>query len=88
MAEAFLFIDVLVGQIDAAGEARFAVDDHELPVVAVVEPAGHDRHEGIERLGPDAPLGQLLFIAAGKGGDAAEIVVEDPHVQALGGLPF
>ena len=56
VAEALAAVDVLVGQVDAAGEAHLAVDNHELSVVAVVEPAGEHRHKGVEDPGLDAQL--------------------------------
>ena len=87
VAEPLMAVDVLVGQIDAAGEAHLSVNNHQLPVVPVVEPSGEHRHEGVEDLGPNAHLPEPLVVARGQGGNAAEVVIEHPDIDAPGGLP-
>ena len=82
MAEALVFVDIFVGQIDTAGKRGLAVDDQKLAVVAVIETGGEDRDIGVEGMRADAHLAQLLCVAHGKPRDAAEIVVYDAHVDA------
>ena len=82
MTEALVFVDIFVGQIDAAGKRGLAVDDQKLAVVAVIEAGGKDRDIGVERVGADAHLAQLFRVAHGKPRDAAEIIVYDAHVDA------
>ena len=83
MAVLFVSVDILVGQIDAAGEADVAVDDADLAVVAGVEAAGEDRHKGVKDATLDAHLLEGLVVAGGQDHDAAHVVVDDPHVHPL-----
>lgn len=63
MTETLVFVDIFVGQIDAAGKRGLAVDDQKLAVVAVIEAGGKDRDIGVERVGADAHLAQLFRVA-------------------------
>jgi len=75
-------VDVFVGQGDAAREGGSAVDDHELAVIPVVEPRGQDRNIGIENMGLDADGAELFAVVARQARDAAEVVVQNAHVEA------
>ena len=48
VAEPLFFIDILVGQIDAARIGCISVHDHDLPVVAVIHDQRHQRHHRVE----------------------------------------
>ena len=86
VAEALPPVDVLVCQVDPAGETHLSVDDHQLPVVPVVQPQGHNGNEAVEHPALDAPGGQLLVVVPGEAEDAAHIVIDQPDLHALGGL--
>ena len=79
-------VDVLVRQVDAAGEAGVAVDDADLPMVPVVQPAGEHRHEGVKDAAPDALLLQHPLVVGRQRHHAAQVVVHHPDVQT--GLGF
>ena len=81
MAVDFLFVDVLIRQIHAAGKTGVAVDDANLPVVPVVEAQGQDGHKGIEDLALDPVFPKKFIVFGGKGHNAAQVVEHDPHVQ-------
>ncbi len=83
LAEALFFVDILVGKIHPARKTGLAVDDHELAVVAVIEPPGQNRNEGIEHVRLNAHVAQLFAVVHGKIRDAAEIVVHHAHIDAL-----
>ena len=55
-------------------------------MVAVIHDQVEQRHEPVEGEGPDALGPQNLVIVAGQQAQAARIVVDDPHIQAGGGL--
>ena len=48
VAEALLRVDILVGQVHAAGVGDAPVDDHDLAVVAVVHHQREHRHHRVE----------------------------------------
>lgn len=79
-------VDVLVGQVDPAAEGHPAVDHQNLAVVPVVQRAGEDQPHGVEGDALDAPGLQAGGVAGGQGGQAAQIVVDHPHVHPLGRL--
>ena len=83
MAEALDLVDVFIREVHAAREAHLAVDEHELAVVAVIEPAGKDRDERVKDVRLNAHLAQLLAVAHRKARDAAEVIVQNAHVHAL-----
>ena len=66
MAEADLLVDVLVGQIDAAGKGGMSVDDHHFPVVPVILIAGEGRHHRRILPGGNALGAEHLHISVGK----------------------
>ena len=76
-------VDVLVGQIHASCERGLPVDNHELAVVAVVEPAREHRNVGREGVRLNAHFAQLLAVAARQARDAAKIVIQHAHIHAL-----
>ena len=86
VAEPLQLVDILVGQVGPAGKGGVAVNDHDLAVVAVVHDQVNHRHKGVEGQAVDALLLQLAPVADGQHADAAHIVVDDPHVHALGRL--
>ena len=86
VAEALPLIDVFIRQVDPAGEAHLPVNDHQLPVVTVVQTQGHDRNEAVEYPALDAPGGQLLVVVPGEAEDTAHVVIDQPDLHALGGL--
>jgi len=78
---------ILVRQIKAAGIPHLSVNDGDLPVIPVVHEQIQHRQGRVEHHAPDAgirqPLGkQHIHIA-----HAAHIVIHEPHVHALAGLP-
>ena len=83
MAEALDLVDVFIREVHAARKSHFAVDEHELAVVAVIEPAGEDGDERVKDVRLDPHLAQLLAVAHRKARDAAEIVVQNANVHAL-----
>ena len=88
VAEAGLLVDILVGQVDAAGEGGVAVDDAELPVIPVVHADGDDGLEAVEKAAGDAGLGlKLVGVVHGEGVQGAHVVVDHPHVHP-GGVLF
>ena len=78
--------DVLVGQVDAAGEAHPAVDDQDLAVVPVVIVGGDEGFQGGEDLAPDAQQLHLLGVIPGQQGEFAGPVVHQPHIHSGGSL--
>ena len=79
----FIGVDVLVGQIDAAGDADISVYDADFPMVAVVHKNVEGGLKGVEHLHLDAALLQLFIVASGERADGTEIVVDDPNVHAF-----
>ena len=88
MAEPRPNVDILVGQVDAAGKAGPAVDNEQLPVVPVVQPQGHHRHQPVEHPALDSLLHEGLVVVPGEGEHTAEVVIQHPDLHALGGLPL
>ena len=83
MAEALDFVDVFIREVHAARKSHLSVDEHELAVVAVIEPAGKDGDERVKDVRLNAHLAQLPAVAHRKARDAAEIVVQNANVHAL-----
>ena len=86
VAEALLPVDVLIRQIDAAGEGRVAVDHHDLPVIPVVLVGGQHRAHRGEHLAADAHGLQFRRVAVGQKGQTAHAVVHDADLHPLSGL--
>ena len=82
-----LLVDILVGQVDAAGKGGVAVDDTELPVVPVVHADGNHRLEAVEAAAGDAGF-RLKFsgVVHRQGVQGAHIVVDHPHIHPGGML--
>ena len=83
VAETHLLVDVLVGQIDAAGERHLAVHDEDFPVIPVVLAGGKHGLQRHEHLALDAPFFHFLRIIMGQQGKTAGAVVHEPHLHAL-----
>ena len=83
VAEALDLVDVFIREVHAAREAHFAVDEHELAVVAVIEPAGEDGDKRVKDVRLNAHLAELFAVAHRKARDAAEVIVQNAHVHAL-----
>ena len=88
VAEALLGVDIFVREVHAAGVGHIAVDDHDLPVVAVVHHQRHQRHHRVERDAADMAALHPDDEVAGQAQQTAEIIVDQPHVHALGGFPL
>ena len=80
-------VDVLIGEVHAAGKAHLSVDDEDLPVVAVVVMGGDEGLDGREHPALNAQLLKAAGIVPGQGRKLAGAVVHDPDVHALGGFP-
>ncbi len=79
-------LDITQGDIHAADEARLAVDDAYLAVVAVVDLAGERREmHGDERTDHDTGTAHALEEASAHP-PASHIVIDDPHLDALARL--
>ena len=79
-------VDVLVGEVHAAGKTHLAVNDENFPVVAVII-MGRDK--GLHRRehpAPDAQLFEAAGVIPGQGGELTGAVVHHPDVHALSGL--
>ena len=87
-AKALLGVDVFVREVDAAGVADLSVHHHDLAVVPVVHHHGDEGHHGIERDAADAVPLHPHHKILGQTQQAAEIVVDEPHVHPLRGLPL
>ena len=79
-------VDILVGQVDAAGEGNLAVDGDDLPMIPVVLLEGQQGAEGVKYGAFNAHLPELLGKMRGQQEETAEIIVHDPHTNTLGGL--
>ena len=86
VAVELLDVDILVGEVDAAGKAGVAVDDADLAVVAVVHPQVDNRDEGVEDAGPDAVGLQQLVIPVRELENRTQVVIDDPDVDPFGGF--
>ena len=83
VAEALDLVDVFIREVHAARKSHLSVDEHELAVVAVIEPAGKDRDERVKDVRLNAHLAELPAVAHRKARDAAEVIVQNAHVHAL-----
>ena len=83
VAEALDLVDVFIREVHAARKSHLSVDEHELAVVAVIEPAGEDRDERVKDVRLNAHLAQLLAVAHRKARDAAEVIVQNANVYTL-----
>ena len=81
MAEPLIAVDVFIRQIDAAGKSAEAVDHRDLAVVPVVHLHRQMRLDGIEQLRLDAITPQRLAVIRRKRGDAAGIIIDEPHIH-------
>ena len=88
MAEALHFIDVFIGQIDAAGKSNFAVNHADLAVIAVIEAGIHAGAHGIIENGFDIIAGQFPGIAGRKPLDTAKIIINQADFHTGGGAFF
>ena len=79
-------VDVLVRQIDAAGEGHLTVNDSDLAVVAVVVVGGNHGRRRRKDAALDAQLVQAFGVVAGQGGELAGAVVHETDLHALAGL--
>ena len=86
VAKALLPVHILVGQVQAADEARHPVDDAQLPVVPVVLVDGQQGQQGLKHPAENAPAVELVGIVGGQGGGRAHPVVDHPHIHPLGSL--
>ena len=79
-------VDVLVGQIHAAGKAHAAIHDKNLAVVAVVVVGGNKGRDRRKYLAADTQRFQPSGVVPGQGGELAGAVIHYPHIHALRGL--
>ena len=79
-------VDILVRQIDAAGEGHLSVDDGDLPVIPVVLFDRQEGLEGIEYSGLNAIFFEGSGVIGRQGQKAAHVIIKDTHQNALGGL--
>jgi len=79
-------VDILIGDVDAAGEGDHAVRDAQLAVVAVVLMRGKDGRHRREHLAADARGADDLIEAGRRLGQTADRVVHQPHVHPLRSL--
>ena len=86
MPQAVILVDVFIAKVDAAGEAHFAIDDHDLAVIAVIVDAADNGTEGVELMGVDSFCAQGLVIAARKHRDRANIIIDQMHFHAFLGF--
>ena len=83
VTEAGFLVDILVGQVDAAGESSVSVDDAQLPVVPVVHADGNDRLEPVEEAAGDTGLLLKFFgVIGGQGAKGTHVVIDHPYVHA------
>ena len=82
----FNVVDVLVGQIHAAGKAYTAIHDKDLAVVAVVVVGGNKGRDRRKYLALDTQRFQPSGVVPGQGGELAGAVIHYPHIHALRGL--
>ena len=83
VAEALDLVDVFIREVHAARKSHLSVDEHELAVVAVIEPAGEDRDERVKDVRLNAHLAELPAVAHRKARDAAEVIVQNANVYTL-----
>ena len=83
VAEPLFFIDILVGQIDAARIGCISVHDHDLPVVAVIHDQRHQRHHRVKRDTADMRPLHLHHEIGRQTQQTAEIVVDEPDIHPL-----
>ena len=77
-------VNVLVRQIDPAGVGHFSVDGDNFPVVPIVLLGGKKRAEGIEAYAFNSKLPELLGIVLREKEEAADVIVDQPHLYAPG----
>ena len=82
----FNVVDVLIGQIHAAGKAHAAIYDQNLAVVAVVVVGGNKGCDRRKHLAADTQRFQPSGVVPGQGGELAGAVIHYPHIHALRGL--
>ena len=82
MSETFFLINILIGEIDAAGESGMSVNYTDFAVVAVVEPRRENGDKPVEHAAADALGLKRVFIALRQLVHAAEIVVHHAHIHA------
>lgn len=80
--EGFL-VDVLVGEIDTAGVADFAVDNDDFAMVAVIVEAVDARIEFVGWGAVNADGFEIVVVAGGESEDAANVVVHDVDLNTL-----
>lgn len=88
VAVLFVFVDIFVGEVNAAGERSMTVDDKNFTVIAVVHFRRPYRPELIEYPALYALFLKNFVILVGEGKQAADIVVYHADVNALFHLPF
>ena len=83
VAEAGDRVDIFVCQIDAAGVGYFAVYHHDLAVVAVVHHQREQRHHRVKGDAADMRPLHAHHKVLGQTQQAAEVIVDQPHVHPL-----
>ena len=83
VAEAGDLVDIFICQIDAAGVGHLAVYHHDLAVVAVVHHQREQRHHRVKGDAADMRPLHTHHKVLGQTQQAAEVVVDQPHVHPL-----
>ena len=78
-------VEVLLGEVVTAREADAAIHDGDLAVVAVIHEDVQNRDDRVEHPALDAPRFQLFDKGAADKPNAAYVVVEHTHLDAVGG---
>ena len=79
VAVLYFFIDIFIGQIDAARKRDPAVDHHDLAVVAVIVMRGNKGHDGGKHLALNAQLAQLFGVDARQRAEFTGAVIHQAH---------
>ena len=79
-------IEILVGQVVAAGKSHLAVHYRNLPMISVIEEHVHQRDDRVEHPALDSAGTHLSDKVRVDESDAADIVVENSHIQSFGRL--
>ena len=83
-----LGVDIFIGKVDAARVGNVAVDDRDLPVVAMVHDQRHQRHHRVEGDAADAAALHLNNEIRRQPQQTSEIIVDEPDVHPRGGFPL
>ncbi len=86
VAERMGFVDILVGDVDAARESAFAVDDGDFAVRAVILGDVEHGAEGVEAHTFDAAFFKVFGVAGGHFEHRTDVVVDESDVHAAGGF--